>query len=95
MCQFYSSFFMVMLVHFLNELIHIFAFQFRHFILEAFAIAFQNIFDFSDRDDWEIFGEKEETSEEKTKGSNIESDLPNGWSIIDGPGRGKVVAVQR
>ena len=85
---------MVIMVHFVNELIHIFAFQLCHFILEAFAIGFQYILDLSNRDDWEIFGEKEETSEEKSEGSNIESDLPNGWSVIDGPGRGKVVAVQ-
>ena len=70
-------------------------FNVRHLRFVVLATGFQDRLDFRYGDYREIFSKQEETGEEQSEGSEIESNLPDGWRVIRTPARWQEIAVDR
>src|SRR5690606_11264935 len=68
---------------------------FCHISLIAFTTFLQDMLDLGNRNNREEFRKQEETGEEQTKSSKVETNFPQRRSIVGTPATGQIVAVDR
>lgn len=74
---------------------HRYMFQMPHFIFITLTRCFQYILDFCDRNYWEVLSEQEEAGKEQSECTSVETNFPDGWTVVNRPARWKIISVQR